>query len=292
MLTNPRLSRRVAGLTETVLQCLTLGSRVESVEGPAAMTDRARLAASEGFDRVAVAGGDGTVGVMLRAMMGLPTAVGIVPLGTYNNFAGSLGIPNTVADACRVLVEGEERAVDLGRVTARHPRASFIFKEMVGVGMDALAFATGFDVAGPGKIPVGALSALGALLSFRPHPVKFRCDGDRRWTRGTQILIANTPRYAAAFPVLPEALPYDGRLNVLARKWRGRLDLMWELPAILRGRHCDLEHDVTRVCRRVHVKGHSNVLLHADGEFFCRMPAIVEVLPGAVNVVVPRGSFA
>lgn len=288
VLTNPRILRRTPGMLDALRTHLTGGSRVENIDGPAAMVGRARQAADEGFDRVAVAGGDGTVGLLLRAMMDQPLPIGIIPLGTFNNFARSLGIPISVPDACRVLVEGVPHAVDLGRVLARNPPATFVFKETVGVGVDAMAFAGGIDVAGPGKIPVGALSALSAVLSFRPHPVKFRCHGERHFHRCTQLLVANTPTFAAAFPVLPEARPDDGIFHVLARTWRGRLDLLAELPRILSGRHCDLEHDVALVCQRVYVAGHSNVLLHADGEFFCRMPASVEILPGAARIVVPR----
>lgn len=251
------------------------------------MTLRAQSAAAGGARQIGVVGGDGTVGLLLRALVGLDCALGVIPLGTFNNFASSLDIPMSIPEACRVLVDGTPRPVDLGRVTARHPPASYVFKEMVGVGVDAMAFAAGIDVAGPAKIPAGALSSISAIISFRPHPVKFRCPGDRHWTRCTQLLVANTPRYAAAFPVLPEAVPYDGQLNILARTWRGRLDLLRELPAILSGRHLGLQHDVSRVCRAVRVTGHSNVLLHADGEFFCRMPAYVEILPGIVRVLVP-----
>jgi diacylglycerol kinase (ATP) len=163
-----------------------------------------------------------------------------------------------------------------------------VFKEVVGVGVDAMAFAGGIDVAGPAKIPLGAMSALSAVLSFRPHPVKYRWDAHRHWRRCTQLLIANTPTYAAAFPVLPEARPDDGVFNLLSRTWRGRLDLLRELPRILSGRHTDLEHDIASTCRSVQVAGHSNVLLHADGEFYCRLPAAIEILAGAVEVVVPR----
>lgn len=293
VLTNPRIARRLPGLTDTLSHALTPASRIESIEGPAAMAERALQAAAEGFDRIAVAGGDGTVGLLLRAMIGAgersDSVLGVIPLGTYNNFARSLGIPMDVLGACHLLVHGQARRVDLGRVTSRRPPATFVFKEIAGVGVDATAFAAGVDVAGLIKIPVGAMSALSAILSYRPHPVRYRCDDERRWRRCTQLLIANTPMYGAAFPVLPEANAFDGRFHVLGRNWRGRLDLLRELRSILSGRHTELEEDLVVECRRVLVSGHSNVLLHADGEFFCRMPAAIEILPAAVAVVAPSG---
>ncbi len=288
VLANQRLSRRIASFQEILAGQMGDRASIEQIDGPAAMAERARRALAEGYRRIAVAGGDGTVGVVVRALLGEPVEIGILPIGTFNNFARSLGLPLQLLDAARVLVEGEPRAVDLGRVVSRHPATTFVFKEAVGVGIDAAAFATGPDVPGPSKIPHGIWATLKTLLFFRPKPVKFNCDDDRGWIRCTQLLVANASHYAAAFQILPEARPDDGVFHVLARRWRGRFNLLLELPAILTGRHCRLEHDVTRTCRKVRVAGHSSVLLHADGEFFCRMPATVEILEGAVTVIVPR----
>ena len=292
VLVNPRLARRQPGLIDGIRSHLE-DALVESIEGPAAMTGRACEAVSQGARTIVVAGGDGTVGLVLRALIELPEAsrptVGLLPIGTYNNFARSLGIPSDLAEACRIVSTGQTGSVDLGRVISRNPSASFVFKEVVGVGVDARAFASGLDVAGPAKIPVGALASLRAVLSYRPYPVKYRFEPKQRWQRCTQLLVANTPTCAAGFPVLPEARLDDGLFHVLSRSWRGRLDLMAELPLLLRGRHYELEHDQLQTASRVHVTGHSSVLLHADGEFFCRMPAIIEMLPSAVRVfVAPR----
>lgn len=288
-LCNPRLARRLPGLIDSLKSHLE-NVQVETVEGPAAMAERARVVANEGARTLVVAGGDGTLGIVLRALVDLPLerrpALGLIPVGTFNNFARSLAIPTDVNEACRIVATGRPVPVDLGRVTSRNPPASFIFKEVVGVGIDAYAFASGLDVAGPTKIPAGALASISAVLRFRPYPVKYRFEPKHRWHHCTQLLVANTPTCAAAFPILPEARLDDGMFHVLSRTWRGRLDLLAELPRILRGRHCDLEHDKIQTASRVYVTGHSNVLLHADGEFFCRMPATIEMLPGAVRVIV------
>lgn len=286
VLANPRLGRLVRNIAEQLRAHLPPTCELAAIEGPAAMTDRARRAVDEGFDRIVVAGGDGTVGHILRALVERPVAIGIIPLGTYNNFASSLGIPMDLAAACKVAVEGVPIPVDLGRVIARQPPTTFIFKEVVGVGVDAMAFGGGLDVPGRFKIPVGALSTLSAIVSFRPHPIHFRHDGQKR-IKCTQLIVANTPRMGPAVPVVPEATPTDGAFHVMARTWRGRFDLLRELPQIFEGRHRDLEHDICVQARRVEIKGSGNILMHADGEFFCRLPATVEIMPNAVRIVVP-----
>jgi len=287
VLVNPRIGRLLGGVKDLVRQNLPDQScELAVVEGPAAMAERARAAAGKGYARVIVAGGDGTVGVVVRALVDSPLPLGVVPVGTHNNFAVSLGIPLDVPAACKLAVEGEPAPVDLGRVVSRQPPSTFIFKEIVGVGVDAMAFGGGVDVAGPAKIPVGALAVMSAIVSFRPHPVRFAVDGARKFIKCTQLVVANTPRYGPALNVVPEAAPNDGLLHALARTWRGRLDLLSELPHIFSGRHGDLEHDFCVPARRVLIKGNSRILMHADGEFFCRLPATVEVLPGAIQVVV------
>lgn len=291
VLANPRVSRKHPGLNDAIKTHLA-GATLETVEGPAAMSTRARAAADEGFERIVVAGGDGTVGVVIRALVDTGSsaqgpALGIIPIGTFNNFARSLGIPTDVAEACSVIESGTPAPVDLGRVISRSPATSFVFKEVVGVGIDALAFADSVDVAGPQKIPLGAMAAVSALLKFRLHPVKFRFSTTDRWERCTQLLVANTPTFCAAFPVAPEALLDDKLFHVISRTWRGRLHMLAELPRILSGRHCELERDSTRTASKVLVTGHSKVLLHADGEFFCRMPATIEMLAGAIRIIRP-----
>jgi len=288
VLANPRIGRLQGGVAETLRQHLPASiCDVVAVDGPAAMARRAQAAASDGYDRVVVAGGDGSVGVVLRALAGTALPIAIIPMGTYNNFAGSLGIPSDLVRACLIAMQGEAGAVDLARVVAQHPPATFVFKEVLGAGVDAMAFGAGVDVAGPAKIPVGALAALSAVVSFRPLPMRFRCDFARHSVHCTQLLVANTPRYGPAIPIVPEADPRDGWLHVMARTWRGRLDLMRELPQIFRGRHRELEHDVLVRARHVTIRGSPRILIHADGEFFCRLPITVEILPAAARVVLP-----
>lgn len=289
MLVNPRVGRGLTPVATLLRQLLPPECRVETVEGVPVMTRRIVEAASQGYERVGVAGGDGTVGVLFRTLVELrrrPLA-GILPFGTYNNFASSVGIPMEPAEACRAFSEGRPTFIDLGRVISRHPAATFVFKEMVGAGVDATAFSASPDVAGPAKIPMGFIATLGAFLSFRARSIHFRCNGHGTWYRCNQVLVGNTPRYCASFEVLPEARVDDGSLDVLARIWQGRLDMLRELPAILRGRHHELEHDLYRRAERVEIRGNRRVLLHADGEFFCRLPATVEVLPRVLQVMVP-----
>jgi diacylglycerol kinase (ATP) len=300
VLVNPRLARRLGGLAEHLRTHFSVEPVIEVIEGTRIMAERAQRARQDGFDRLAVAGGDGTLGLIMRSIHQHPIPLAILPIGTFNNFAMSLGIGPSLEEACRIAVEGVPHAVDLGRVTSQRPGVpvlpgggtgsanSFLFKEMVGVGVDATAFSTSVDVAGPVKIPIGVLSVLSATLSFRPHPIRYRLAGDSslRWHRATQIIIANTPCYAANFPVVPEAVPDDGWLDVLARNWRGRIELIRDMPQLLRGRHGDLEHDKYRRTKSVELRGSQKIILHADGEFFCRLPAVVEVVPKAIEVMV------
>lgn len=270
-------------------QLLPPECRVEAVEGSLVMADRVAEAVQQGYERIAAAGGDGTAGVLVRTMAELPVraTVGILPFGTYNNFASSLGIPSDPEAACRTFCEGRPAPTDLGRVISRHPSTTFVFKEMLGVGVDAAAFSASVDVAGPAKIPMGLISTLGAILSFRARSIRFRCNGQGSWVRCNQILVANTPCYGPSFAVVPEARTDDGSLDVLARIWRGRLDLLRELPAILGGRHRSLEHSLYRRAERIEIIGSKRVLLHADGEFFCRLPVVVEIMPSILQVMVP-----
>src|SRR4030081_1802524 len=174
----------------------------------------ARAAAKSGYPLVLAAGGDGTVAAVARGLIGTSTVLGIIPLGTYNNVATSLGIPTDAAQACALIAAAPVRAVDVGEVTARGMKRPRTFLEMGAVGI-----AAPLAVAGQGfeKGRWDALTRhLPQAIDMSPAILGVRLDGKGTVHRAHSLLavVANTPRAGAGLMVAPEARVDDGLLEV------------------------------------------------------------------------------
>jgi diacylglycerol kinase (ATP) len=172
-------------------------------------------AAKAGNRLVIVAGGDGTIEAVARGLMHTQTVLGIIPLGTRNNIAASLNIPNDLTQAIQTLAGGESAQFDMGKAN------DYYFMEVVGVGLEASLFPCGDEVKeGIKKNYFVALksifSGIKTFLQFRQHRLVLRFDGKRKHRlRTLQVNICNSPRYGVQFTLAPEAKMNDGKLDVI-----------------------------------------------------------------------------
>jgi diacylglycerol kinase (ATP) len=131
----------------------------------------ARDAVDRGYFAVVAAGGDGTIGLVGRQLIGTDTALGILPLGSVMNIPRMLGIPRDLEQAARILSDGHARSIDVGQVGDR------IFFEVGSVGMHAAATR---ELPKVDKGDYGALfRSIGALLGYRSSHLRIEMDGDR-----------------------------------------------------------------------------------------------------------------
>src|SRR5579859_8205541 len=165
----------------------------------------ARAAARAGYPLVLAAGGDGTVAAVARGLIGSQTVLGIIPLGTYNNVATSLGIPVDLNAACALIAAAPVRAIDVGEAQARGMKRPRVFLEFGAVGVAApLATAgQGFE-----KGRWDAVTRhLPQAIDMSPTMLGIRLDGQRSAYRSRSMLaiVANTPRAGAGLVVAPLA---------------------------------------------------------------------------------------
>jgi diacylglycerol kinase (ATP) len=174
----------------------------------------ARKAAKARYPLVLAAGGDGTVAAVARGLIGTSTVLGIIPLGTYNNVATSLGIPKDAAEACALIAAAPVRAVDVAEVSARGMKRPRTFLELGAVGI-----AAPLAVAGQG-FEKGRWDAvtrhLPQAIDMSPAILGVRLDGKGTVHRAHSLLavVANTPRAGAGLMVAPDARVDDGLLEV------------------------------------------------------------------------------
>ena len=193
----------------------------------------ARSAVAAGVDLVLVAGGDGTVRAVGGALAGSGVPLGIIPRGTGNLLARSLGIPlGSERDAALLAVAGTDRAVDVIWLTATSPNgserteASFVLS---GVGVDAAMIAFTREEL---KRWIGWLAyvegIVRALPQSRPFPVRISIDGrPPRQLRAASVFIANLVDLPGGVAVAPHAEIDDGLLDVIVLRTRRLIDWLF-----------------------------------------------------------------
>ncbi len=288
MLLNPSAGGATA--RATLRKALPTLPRAEVTEtrGGWELRSLARGAADRGFERVVAAGGDGTIHEVVN---GLAEAVrrpvlGVIPLGTANDFARSLDLPDDVEEAVRVLVEGRSRRIDLGE--ARGAR----FARFANVAVGGFGGLVGERVDTERKRALGPFeylrSAAEQLPKLEAHRVRIETDGERLELNVYHVVVANGSRSGGNVPVAPEARLDDGLLDVVVIPALRAPELLALAPRLLRGRHLEDERVVFRRAERLSLRSEPAMRFSVDGEPLGKDPVAFRVLPGALEVTVPR----
>jgi diacylglycerol kinase (ATP) len=244
-------------------------------------------AAKAGAELVIVVGGDGTIEAVARGLMHTQTALGIIPMGTRNNIAASLDIPNDLSQAIQTLVEGVRGRFDMGKAN------DYYFMEVVGVGLEATLFPHGDEVKEGIKKNYWAafksiLSGIKTFLQFKQHRLVLRLDGKRMHRlRILQVNICNSPRYGVQFALAPDAKMNDGKLDVVYIDKPSKWDHLWHFFKAMRGERLPHERLKTHRAAKIEIKSYPPLKIHADGQYLGVTPVTVEVVPDALLIYVP-----
>lgn len=171
---------------------------------------QARDAVAAGAGLVIACGGDGTVRACADALAGTVVPLGIVPVGTGNLLARNLGLPMEAELAIHVALCGRDRRIDLGVVDGQR------FAVMAGIGFDAAMVASTSErlktgMGWPAYLVAGARQLFGDIMR-----VSIRVDGGREFHRRARlVLVGNVGRITGGIPLLPDAAPDDGLLDIV-----------------------------------------------------------------------------
>jgi len=185
----------------------------------------ARSAARAGAKMVIVSGGDGTIENVALGLVGSRTTLGIIPTGTRNNLARSLGIPtNSLADAVALLRKGRRLKIDVGQV--RHRKASRCFLEAGVIGLASALYPSADDIqhGDLGKIA----EFISTLVSAAPSEIRLRVDHHRKEivTHAHLVIVANMPFMGANFQIAPDVSFDDRHLDVFVYSDLSKRDLI------------------------------------------------------------------
>ena len=280
-LTSPEAGRgRATAARDAVVATIrgTGGTPVDLTGTSAADSAEAAAAAvAAGAERIVVVGGDGLVHLAVQTVAGTDTVLGVVPVGTGNDFArGVGGIPDDPAAATRVAL-GPHRAVDLIR-TADGWVASVAtagFSGDVNARANRLRFPRG-----PARYSVATVLELPTL---RSRPVRLTVDGTVHEIDATLLAVANTGWFGGGMHIAPDAVPDDGILEVTVVAEVGRLELLRFFRLVFSGRHMGHPRVQALRGRRIEIAA-ADLELWGDGEAIGSAPATFEAVAGALRL--------
>lgn len=250
--------------------------------------ERCGALVADGVDVLAVAGGDGAVSLAADLCVGTGTALAILPSGTGNDSARSLGLIGR-ADGVRplqALMDDHRRRIDTLHVVEldRHVIGS------VPAALDARisARANGWPRhLGPATYTLSALVEIALLRRQPPLQYTLTVDGRPQDLEAVVVVPANLPYFGGGLPIAPDADPADGMLDLVVISPVSPVEAVRLLRAVRAGRHARHPAVTITRAREVHVTGPPDIVAQADGDELGPLPLTVQVSPSSLQVVTP-----
>ncbi len=283
LLTNPTAGKgRARRMRNESLPLLHgAGWRVRSLEGRDAdeASDLARAAVADGIDALVVCGGDGLVHLALQVIGGTDVPLGILPAGTGNDAARSVGLPlRDPAAATARLLAWQPQRVDLARSGDRW------FATVLAAGFDAVVNERANRMTWPRGQMRYNLATLAELRTFEPLHYELDLDGEPLRFRAMLVAIGNGPSFGGGLRIAEGARLDDGLLDVVAIHPITKPELVRTYPKLFKGTHVHHPQFARYLARRVTVAC-PGIVGYADGERYGALPLTVECVPRALQVL-------
>jgi diacylglycerol kinase (ATP) len=293
---NPTAGRgkagRLIGKVDARLHALGVAHEIRVSESAEDLEELARTCANEGAEIVAVLGGDGSVNAVVNGLVdsGAKAALAVLPAGTGDDFAKAIG-PKKLDDAAALLANPEIREIDVVRVAAGSTTRHYV--NVAGAGFDSevneTANAMTLKLGGTGTYVAAVLKT---LRRFRPATYRITVDDDVRSVEAMLAIVANGISYGGGMRVAPTASITDGQLDVCIVEALSTGAFLRAFPRVFRGTHVTHPRVTMLRGRSVTIEADRRIQVYADGERVAPLPAIFEVLPGALRAVVEPGARA
>ena len=286
LLVNPVSGRRkgeqIAG--HAALRLSEAGHDVQVVQGndAASARDSLKHAISVGLDAVIVVGGDGALHGILDLVADSDLTFGLLPAGTGNDTARTLGIPVKNADAAiDVVLRGESRLIDLADVDGT------LVTTVVASGFDSKVNERANQMTWPRGNMRYNIAMVAELRSFEPLDFTITLDGGEVLQRKAMLVaVGNGPSFGGGLRICEGAQVDDGLLDVAIINPVSKAKLIKVFPSLYKGTHVTLpEFEVHRV-KSVRLES-AGIVAYGDGERLGPLPRTVTIRPGALRVFVP-----
>lgn len=262
-----------------------LGHDVTYMQGVSAEESQMLLKqAHSECDVLVAAGGDGLVHMALQVVATGDVPLAIVPAGTGNDAARSLGIPlRDPISAVELIDQGALRTIDLGKTTSPHGERWFM--QILSTGFDSIVNERANGYRWPKGRMKYNLAMLATLPRFRSITYQLDIGQGRESIAAMLVAIANGPSYGGGMLVCPDARFDDGLADVMVLEPVGVPRFLALFPRVYRGTH--IWHPKVRTARGERIEIDGAAVAYADGERIGPLPVTVQIVPGALKVFAP-----
>lgn len=230
---------------------------------------------------VIIAGGDGTISSALAAVYEHKQTLAILPMGTANDLARSLGIPPEIPAAARVIARGKRARINVAKVNDHY----FVNVAHIGLGVDVTN-----ELTAESKKYFGVFAYLGAFFSVfqrnRSFRVDIKVDGWHRSLKAIHLAVGNGRYYGGGNIVDDDSTLLDGQLNLFCLKPQRWWQLLLLSPSLRKGNLQTAGRVLCKKAQKFSIKTTKPMELEADGECKTETPAEFEVIPKAIEVII------
>ena len=280
---------------KTIFKCLKengFNFKVSYTSHHGEAVELAQKAADKGVDLIISIGGDGTVNEIVNGIMKSKNdpSLGIIPLGWANDFIKSTDIPSDIIEACKILIKGKTKKIDVGVINNQ-----IYFANICGIGFDAevALLANQMKSKHPNLRILSAFvyvfATVKKLLSpFGYHNVKIKFDGQEIHFKILFIAISNGKFYGGRFKITPEAILDDGLLEICLVEEMGRFKYLSIIPKAFKGTHSSVKGVNFYRAKEVVIQSSEPVLAQVSGEVIeGQKEFTITLLPKSLKLIVP-----
>jgi diacylglycerol kinase (ATP) len=283
LLVNHHARRGKETLNEAIAQLKSLGFDLieESTETADLIPDIIRQHADQ-VELVIIGGGDGTLNAATEGLVDTQLPLGILPLGTANDLARTLGIPNDLPEACKVIAKGHSESIDLGWVNGKY------FFNVASLGLSVkITKQLSKDAKRRWGVFAYAITALKVLMGSVPFSAEVRVNGESRHVKTVQIAVGNGRYYGGGMTVAEDAAIDDQQLDLYSLEVEHWWQMIPLLPAMRSGTHNSWSWVRTMRGQEIEIYTRRPHDINTDGEITTATPAHFRVIPKAISVLVP-----
>jgi len=234
-------------------------------------------------DLVIVGGGDGTLNAVVDSLVEMQLPLGILPLGTANDLARTLSIPNNIPEACQIIADGHLKYIDLGWVNGKY------FFNVASMGLSVkITRNLSREFKRRWGILAYAFTALKTIVKTRPFSAEIKANGKSIKVKTIQIAIGNGRYYGGGMAISEDAAIDDRQLDLYSLE----LQSWWQIFPLLRTLKFGTQHQLdwvrtleTREPIEIYTK--KPLTINTDGELTVSTPATFRVIPHALQVFIP-----
>lgn len=299
IIVNPTSGRGFAGKSipkiEALLKSHDLEYDLVQTERPWHAAELTEKAAREKVDVVVVASGDGTANEAINGLMKARaagfnhTAIGLLPVGTGNDFAYGMGVRGTLEENIALVARNTRRWMDIGKVSGGDYPEGRYFGNGVGIGFDAYVGFVAANIRWTRGLLAYLIAALETIFVYFQAPtVRIEYEDQRIEQAALMVSIMNGQRMGGGFFMAPDGLPYDNTFDLCIAGAPGKFRILQLLPTFMNGTQATQPEIKTGRAGKVTVTALKGTLpAHCDGETLCKegQSLSIELVPHALEFI-------